>query len=361
MASSDPSVIDVEHFLDTLEVRNMRKATINEMRFSCPLPQHPGEDNDPSCYMNIHTTAFFCHGCKGRGTAVTLTSEVLGISPLEATRMLRQAYSRGGLDPDARKMTDEMRKLFHKREEMVFQPQLDEAVLKRFYVDWADAYCEWDQTKDPQIGYMFERGFEPEWLMDWNFGYDLASGRITIPIRDEHGVLVGFKARAMDDRHPKYLVLGDMAEREGSYGFKRYFPSRVVFGAYRYFEPDTHVDQVVVHEGELNAIACYEKTGMPSVAINGSHFSDHHAKIIRRIANEAVLFLDEDSAGEDCVWGWTDSKGEFHKGIVDHLARHMPVRIIREHTQDAADLPAEEIERLVKDSRSVMEIFLGMS
>src|SRR6187549_779181 len=117
MASFDPSVIDVEHFLDTLEVRNLSKATLNEMRFSCPLPDHPGDDNDPSCYMNIHTTAFFCHGCKGRGNAVSFTAEVLGISPLESTRMLRQAYSRGGLNPDARSMTDEMQKHFHKRTE----------------------------------------------------------------------------------------------------------------------------------------------------------------------------------------------------------------------------------------------------
>ena len=58
MAPFDPSRIDVEDFLDCLEVRNLSKATEQEWRFSCPLPSHEGTDESPSCYMNAKTTAF---------------------------------------------------------------------------------------------------------------------------------------------------------------------------------------------------------------------------------------------------------------------------------------------------------------
>jgi hypothetical protein len=48
------------------------------MRFSCPFViNHSGGDETPSCYMNINTATFFCHGCKEKGTAVDMAAYVL--------------------------------------------------------------------------------------------------------------------------------------------------------------------------------------------------------------------------------------------------------------------------------------------
>ena len=176
------------------------------------------------------------------------------------------------------------------------------------------------------------------------------SGRFTIPVRDIEGHLIGFKARAIDDRKPKYLVLGDKEGERPRYGFSRYYPSRVVFGAHQYRNES---QPIVVCEGELNAIATVQKTERPAVAINGSHFHPVHAKIIRQIAGEdgIILFLDEDEAGLDCMWGRWDSQGRWCEGIVEMLSPFMPVRVIRGHTQDAADLPGDAIEQLLEDSQ----------
>lgn len=357
MPSFDPASVDVPHFLETLEIRNITQATAHEMRFSCPFPSHTDGDRSPSCYMNIHTSVFFCQSCKERGTAVDFCAHVLGVSPIESIRILKQAYMPGAINPDARNMVAEVKKILTAQEDSIVQPILDESVLEERSVDWYEAYMEWDQTREHACwSYMFERGFEPETLADWEFGYDSICDRPVFPVRDVEGRLIGFKGRAWrDGQHPKYLVLGD-GPNGGPYGFPRYYSSRVVFGAHK-VEPGS---EVVVCEGELNAIATNAKTGLPAVAINGSHFSEFHAKIIRRIASKAILFLDTDQAGSDAVWGWYNSRGEHHPGIVDRLRKFMPVLIAPPHAGDAASMRPSEINACLDDAKSSLLSALGM-
>lgn len=356
MSSWDLSCIDVGHFLEALGVDNISKATANEMRFSCPYPAHADGDRSPSCYMNVNTTAFFCHGCKAKGNAIRFAADTLSITQLEASSLLRQAYQPGGMDPDAIDMVAEAKKILYPREEVIVQPQLGEALLDRFRVDWSEVWCEWTQTHDKRLGYLFERGFEPETLMDWQFGFDHESRRVTIPVRDVDGTLIGFKARAIDDTKPKYLVLGD-SDGKGRYGFPRYYPSRVVFGAHLITE---RVPNLTIHEGELNAIAFWQKISEPTVAINGSFFTEYHARVITRLADSVTLFLDSDEAGSNAVWGWNDSQGEHHDGIIETLAPFIDVYLVPEHEGDAADLDPEAIRNLLGSAKSALEVVLGL-
>lgn len=251
-------------------------------------------------------------------------------------------------------MVEEVEKVLDRREEVIEQPILDESILERFALRWDEAYYHWENDNGhPATDYMFERGFDPLSLDEWEFGYDEISDRVTFAVRDEHGRLVGFKARAHDGRHPKYLVLGD-GGKEGRYGFPRYYPSRVVYGAHR-VQADS---EVVICEGELNAVVISGWTGIPSVAINGSYFSESHARIIRGIASKAILFLDDDSAGENAMWGWTDTKGRFHPGIVTELSPHLRIEIVPAHDRDAAQMQqdgdGEALLGLIKASETLL-------
>jgi hypothetical protein len=67
--SFDPSCIDVDDFLDCLDIENVTQATTTELRFSCPFPAHALGDETPSAYMNVETTAFFCHACHAKGNS----------------------------------------------------------------------------------------------------------------------------------------------------------------------------------------------------------------------------------------------------------------------------------------------------
>lgn len=347
MSAFDPSHVDVEHFLETLGVDNLKKATAHEMRFSCPFPNHSGGDETPSAFMNIESAKFFCHGCKEKGSAVELAEYVLQISPLEAIRILKAAYQPGAIDPDAMQMVREVEKIQSAKTGGIKQPVLDESILDDYDMDWYAAYEAFESGEGfPPADYFFKRGFHPAILTYWQFGFDPKSYRVVLPVRDLDGNLIGFKGRATDDRKPKYLVLGDKEGDGDRYGYPRYFPSHVVFGAHRH--RDGAAGPLVVCEGELNAIVVNE-LDLPSVAINGSYFNEFHARVIRSIASDAgiIIYLDEDPAGMQCIWGWENARGEYHPGMVDLLAPHTLVRICRGHSKDAADSTDEEIRELL--------------
>jgi DNA primase len=344
MSRFDPANVDVEHFLDTLGIENITKATQSEFRFSCPFViNHSGGDETPSCYMNMNSGAFFCHGCKEKGTAVDMAAYVLQISPLESVRLLRSAYQPGGINPDARDMIAEVKKILAPVQK-IEQPHLPAEMIENYAMDWRAAYEAWlanDGTSFPPADYFFGRGFLPDTLTGWGFGWDDRSKRVVFPVFDEKSRLIGFKGRATDGRKPKYLVLGD-GPNGGPYGFPRYYPSMVVFGAHRW--PEGTSDLLVVCEGELNAIATRQKMRCPAVAINGSYFQPWHAQIIRKIANAGVvLFLDDDEAGNNCTWGHYNAKGEWRPGIVELLQPHMPVLLAPAKDKDAADMSEQEI------------------
>lgn len=360
MSGFDPSCIDVEHFLETLEVRNLEWATDNELRFSCPFPSHAGLDEKPSCYMNSDTTAFFCHGCKQRGNAIGFTEVILGISPLEAIRLLRDRYQPGAINPDERNMVSEIENILLTEQEIAEQPILEESILEKMAVDWekVDFAIRRDQYVPEPMAYMLNRGFDWQTLVNWDFGYDEISDRPVFAVRDEEGRLIGFKGRAWrEGQFPKYFVLGDKPGKPNKYGFPCYHTSRVVFGADRVFGDE---DFIVICEGELNAIAVESKTGHRAVAINGSHFSDFHADVIKKKANTAILFLDSDPAGDTATWGWKDTNGNHHPGVVDSLKDFIEVRVCPDHEGDAASMDANQIAACLEESRNWISFQLNV-
>lgn len=358
MAVFDVTTVDVEHFLESLDIRNISQATEEEFRFSCPYPKHAGGDESPSCYMNTETTKFYCHGCKERGNAISFASYCLGISYLSAISLLRSAYQPGSIDPDQIDIVAEIDRILSKRSVIDNQPLLDEKIANNYAMNWEAAWNHRNSNKafEP-ANYMFDRGFDWETLQDWEFGWDDFSKRIVFSVRDENGRLIGFKGRATDGRQPKYLVLGD-SPAKSLYGFPRYFPSRIVFGAHRI----TGDPALVVCEGELNAIAVTMKTGLPAVAINGSNFTEQHSKVIRAIASEVILFLDSDRAGSDAVWGWRNERtGKHHAGIAETLSDFLPLRIVGDHDGDPASMTADQIIACVDNAQSDLLTFISNS
>jgi DNA primase len=299
--------------------------------------------------MNTDTTAFFCHGCKEKGNAISFTQAVLGVSPIEAIRLLKERYHQGYINPDAVSMVDEVKKVMEKKEEPEqIQPILDENILEATHVDWENL-----SPHDPRLQYMTERGFFIRTLVKWNIGHDPITNRITIPVRDEEGNLIGFKARALrEEQKPRYLILGDKPNKPETYGFPCYLPSRVVFGAHSYHGKT--VPSLIVCEGEFNAIAVRERAGLNAVAINGSNFTDHHARVIRSIASTAVLWMDDDEPGQQSTFGWVDNKGRYRPGIVQQLIGFMPVYITPSYEKDAARMEGHEIDNLLGKSQSAL-------
>lgn len=118
--------------------------------------------------------------------------------------------------------------------------------------------------------------------------YDVFRERVTFPIQDVRGRVIGFGGRALGDGEPKYLNSPEtpvFRKREGFYGF----PSAL--------EPIRRADRVVVVEGYFDQIAL-DRAGLPeAVATCGTALSEEHARNLRRRTRNVVLLFDGDEAG----------------------------------------------------------------
>lgn len=353
-ARFDLTKVDTKHFLEVMEVENLREATKEEFNFSCPFPGHQHGDSSPSAYMNVQTTAWMCHGCKRNGNAITFLAEMETITLQKARHYLQRQYGLGSPDPDEYSVKAELQRFFIRIENerrpvgTEFDVFLPDEVNDDFAIDWSRA-AEADEIP-PELAYMLDRGFDPIILEDWEIGYDDERERITIPIRNHDGALVGFKGRSWNNRKPKYLVMGGE-----KYDYPRYHKSRIVFGLdkaldhYRNLEGDVFkaIPDLIVCEGELDVISLHEKGFQNSVCVAGSEFSDTQARLIRRYADAATIFFDSDEGGDSGI-----------PLVIRALQPFMPVRIVPDHEGDPNEMTTEQIQNCLDESESVAKIRL---
>lgn len=330
--------IPIREFLEALDIDNIRIGA-TEASFSCPFPGHTYGDLHPSASMNVETKAWICHGCGCRGNAITFASSLLGTSQIEAALLLQQAYDPYRLDPDERGIVSEVRAIFETKDTKVMLEEtiLPERLVDKYAVDWLRAYYAYRCGEGfPACDYMFERGFTPEALTDWEFGYDGLTRRVVFPIRNVDGKLLGFKGRTTDkEQSPKYFILGDRQGQPVRFNYQRYSPSRVVFGLDRI----TLGTPFVLCEGELNAVIL-SQLGVDGVALGGSNFSNEQVNLIKGHTNEVTLFLDGDNAGRRAT-----------KDIIEKLKDYVSVWVVADHEGDPASLDADYTLELIADAQ----------
>jgi DNA primase len=120
--------------------------------------------------------------------------------------------------------------------------------------------------------------------------YDRLRGRITFPIHDVRGRVLGFGGRATrSGQEPKYLNTPEtplFRKREALYGL----PFAL--------EASRREDRMVVVEGYFDLMALQRAGVEVGVATCGTALTPDHAKALRRRVREVVLLFDGDRAGE---------------------------------------------------------------
>ena len=351
--------VNVIDFLENLDIANISQDTADEVKFSCPFPDHTHGDSTPSARMNDgsknpdKTTVWTCYGCKRSGYAVTFLAEYLGISRQQARNDIKQHYAPGYIAPKYGSIAKEFeaRREALKRNHVTTNPPLDAEIIRKFDVDWG-VYAE-EYGDYPDVAYMLDRGFTPATLDDWGIGYDQLSKRITIPVCDPEGNLVGFKGRAWrKEARPKYLVLGDKEDRQ-RYGFPTYDKSLIVFGLDRCSNSDSQT--LVLVEGEIDVMSL-EVMGIPAISVSGSSMSPTQAKLIRQYCDEVVLFFDNDVAGRNGIFGIDKEDGEHKPGILEMLEPFIRVRVVGKHRRDANEYLVrgehDRVRKLIADAVS---------
>ena len=172
---------------------------------------------------------------------------------------------------------------------------LGEEVLRRFGVGMAPS--PWDQvlTGSQRAGFKVEELLAAGLAQKGRQGghYDRFRNRITFPIRDQRGRVLGFGARALSpDAQPKYLN-----SPEG----ELYRKSHTLYGIDRARGPIAKARRAIVVEGYTDVLALHQAGVEEAVAIMGTAITPEQVAMLAGLTDAVVLALDADRAGADAM------------------------------------------------------------
>lgn len=162
--------------------------------------------------------------------------------------------------------------------------------------------------------------------------YDRYRHRITFPIHDRHGRLIGFGGRAIDsDQKPKYLNSPETSI------FQK---SRELYGLHQLLQRNHDIDSIVVVEGYLDVIALAQHDIINAVATLGTATSVYHIQLLSKHTKQLIFCFDGDNAGRQAAWRALEScLPELHLGLDVRFAflpdSHDPDSFVRQNGREA--------------------------
>ena len=168
----------------------------------------------------------------------------------------------------------------------------------------------------------------------FEIGYDLSTDRITIPIRDELGTLVGVKGRTFNPSYEdKYIYLVPCAKSRILYGLNLAMPFIKEKGF------------VIVVESEKSVLKLWEAGICNVVAIGGHILSKAQVeKLVMIGVTEIVLCYDQDVARkEDGSIDKKEYKKEANK-FIEHIKVYAMVDL-KNDILDNCESPADNIDK----------------
>ena len=278
------------------------------------------EERTPSFSVNRERQFYHCFGCSARGTAITFLMEFDGLGFVDAVEDLaarvglevpregfdaRRPAPSPGLDLDAVYAALD-------RGNRYFQRQLREHPARARAV----AYLK-SRGVSGVLAKRFELGFAPpgweglaaaladegrETLVraglvarrDTGTHYDRFRDRVTFPIRDRRGRVVGFGGRVIGEGEPKYLNSSDgVVFRKG----------RELYGLYQALHGrGGRPARLVVVEGYMDVVALAEFGIDYAVATLGTAATRDQVQQVFRSTGEVVFCFDGDRAGREAAW-----------------------------------------------------------
>ncbi len=165
---------------------------------------------------------------------------------------------------------------------------LNKAVVEAFRLGYAPT------NGNDLTNFLTKKGFTRKELTDAGlvnrFGSDLFRGRMTVPLMDTTGQVIGFTGRIIidDPKAPKYLNTPQTV---------LYDKGRHVFGLSQAKEAIRALDAAVVVEGNLDVVSSHQAEVRQVVATAGTAMTEHHLKALKRLASRVILSFDGDKAG----------------------------------------------------------------
>jgi DNA primase len=299
----------------------LRKAGTNYLGL-CPFHN----ERTPSFNVSPSRGTYHCFGCGAGGTAIRFVMEHDGMSFIEAVKRLADAAGIRIVE----EVWDANAEAEAKQRALLLRANREAA-------EWFHLLLMKHQLAAPARDYLKARGINAEMAKRWQMGYApegkalyrewamqqklseqalVEAGifsvadqdengrggrayprwrhRLMFPIRNDNGDVIAFSGRLLEKK-----------ENTGKYVNSPETPvfskSRVLFGFDKSKRFIAKADQAIICEGQIDMIMVFEAGLQNVVAGQGTAFTEHHAKMLKRVCNEVILCFDSDNAGREAT------------------------------------------------------------
>lgn len=315
---------------------------------------------------------FYCFGCKAHGSVIDFVMKFEKLSFPEAVEKLalragvNLSYESGGPSRQERSLRDKAFEVMNLAQKY-FLHELKRAPAAQKYLHdrgldgdvaerWGIGYApdEWSKLTD----LLRDRVRDDEAILasgvsrvnDSGRWYDFYRGRVTFPIRDSQGRIVGFGARLLDPNAKAQKYINSPEGPLFSKSKLLYALDRLA--ASRRLKQD---GRALIMEGYTDVIAAHEAGFDNAVAPLGTALTAEQVQLLRRYGSGVTLVLDGDAAGI--------SGAERGLNIVLEAGADATVAVIP-GGMDPFDLlraqGAEAFERVIKSQRDAFDFKLEM-
>lgn len=267
------------------------------------------EDHSPSMSVSEEKQIYKCFSCGATGNVFTFVENYLNLSFAESVELI------------AGKVGILLSSPIQKKKETKFKEEYD---LMDFALKLYQNNLNTEEGKKA-VAYLNKRGLLEDTIKDFSIGlsldknmlytilskkeysdkmledvglinkrendvYDVFQNRIMFPIHNLDGQVVGFTARCyLKEETPKYL------NTKETYIFKK---GNILFNYHRAKDAIRLLKEVVVVEGNMDAIRLYSVGIKNVIALMGTSLTKEQIEAIKKLRCKVVLMLDNDNAGE---------------------------------------------------------------
>ena len=282
-----------------------------DLKGLCPFHQ----EKTPSLYVSPEKQLWHCYGCQKGGDHFTFIQDIEHVDFKGALRLLAdktgvvlEESPGAGRQRELKRTIQRLNLLaaqyFHHilLENQAGQRALiqleSRGVTRASMTEFQLGFAPAGQRKDNLVRFLRKHGVSDGELLEAGLAirpdgggelWDRFRQRIIIPIHDEHGELVGFGGRVIDDTNqPKYLNTSQTA---------LYDKGRTLFNLHRARKSIHEMKHAVLMEGYFDAITAWQANVTNVVTTSGTALSEHQVRLLKRETQELVLAFDRDDAG----------------------------------------------------------------
>lgn len=273
-------------------------------------------EKTPSFSIKQDGQFFKCFGCGESGNVFNLVMKMENVDFYTAVEILAK---NAGLQMPSEKDNQKMQELKHKRDRIY---QVLKATTEFYHNNLLNSknssqklYLEKRKISDEmiekfQIGaslnfdelprYLKKLGFSPEEMLsagvvgrgDRDNLYDFYGERLIFPIFNGFGDVVAYSGRAVAERE-------DRAKYKNTPQTLVFNKSEILFGYnfLRDLKKEHLLDTIIIVEGHIDVIACHQVGITNTIGCMGTALTSQHARKIKQLADNVILCLDADGAG----------------------------------------------------------------